>query len=1135
MAAVKAPPVSYRPDLPRRVIDSGALSDIQLEAIAAAGAAHEQFLPAPVLPRGSVAAEPPKRQGFVFGDGTGLGKGREISGVIMDNMRRGRTKAVWVSKNFDLFKDAVRDWTGIGGDRAQLFSMQKRTEHNEAGYKLTDTIDRDSGILFTTYSTTIKDSNRQNVDANRLDQLVAWLGEDFDGVIAFDEAHAMQNSLATKGGRGTAAASKQALIMQELRNRLPNSRPLYVTATAASDPNSLGYFDRLGLWGYGTPFANATNFVSEIKGGGVAAMELVARDLKAMGLMLSRGISFVGVGYDTMVHEITEEQAQAYNIAADMWSEARHAIEGAAEHQNEAAGGNSTKSTAAKMSQFWGGQQRFFNMLLTSMQMPPVIEKVRADLKAGRAPIIQLVNTNEAAQERELQKVADNVIEIDDFSVSPKQGLIDTIMSSFPVARLEEYADENGNIRTRTVTDANGNVVQDPELVERRDALVGRVAGMSGLPENPLDWIMEQKYELPDGSRKQGYDVFAEVTGRSRRVERRQGAAEIVSRSVKRREVEAEEFMDGKRYGLIFSQAGGTGMSYHADNTRINTAPRIHYVIQPGWRADSIVQGLGRSHRSNQKQPPFYWLTSTNIAAHRRFLSTAARRLGQLGALSKGQRQTGGGGFLSEDYNLENEYAEDGLRQFASDAHAGRAGDITLDVFEEQTGIRIQDKEGNFDDKDLNVKRFLNRLLSMRLGMQDQFFGHFIDNMHRMIDEAKEAGTYDSGMEILEAERIDKMRDETVRVDERTGAETRYVKVRLTEPRRFRDFSDAVQMMASQPHRFRGFWHNARSGKIAAMFYSREKQDDRGRVETLWSRVGIDQDVKSFTEESTVNNARGHWREVADAGEARNLWNQEIADTQKHREWTEDYIVGSILPIWDRLQGTGRTRVKKMSITDTGESLLGRFIPEVAVGDVLRRLGIETGGDRITVRQAVSAILSQGARYELSNGWILRDAVVSRERRIEIVGPENEHEAQLRGDGAFTEIVGYKKRFFVPADAEAAIPILERITQSRPIVEKLGQSESQGMRFSLGEAEPTADARAYYESGEFFMANPELRTQFERMAPPGEQDMGDLVDVQVDVEGGATSTVRMPLSKALQAYDSQIESLDAALNCLGRG
>ncbi len=52
--------------------------------------------------------------GFFIGDGAGVGKGRQIAGIIMDNYARGRRRAVWVSTSSDLHHDAERDLQDLG-------------------------------------------------------------------------------------------------------------------------------------------------------------------------------------------------------------------------------------------------------------------------------------------------------------------------------------------------------------------------------------------------------------------------------------------------------------------------------------------------------------------------------------------------------------------------------------------------------------------------------------------------------------------------------------------------------------------------------------------------------------------------------------------------------------------------------------------------------------------------------------------------------------------------------------------------------------------------------------------------------------------------------------------------------------
>jgi hypothetical protein len=75
------------------------------------------------------------------------GKGREICGIIMDSFARGCRRAIWVSKNTKLIRDAIRDWTDLGGDEDEIVSL--------ADVKRGESIPRSerNQILFCTYAT----------------------------------------------------------------------------------------------------------------------------------------------------------------------------------------------------------------------------------------------------------------------------------------------------------------------------------------------------------------------------------------------------------------------------------------------------------------------------------------------------------------------------------------------------------------------------------------------------------------------------------------------------------------------------------------------------------------------------------------------------------------------------------------------------------------------------------------------------------------------------------------------------------------------------------------------------------------------------------------------------------------------
>lgn len=88
-----------------------------------------------------------------------------------------------------------------------------------------------------------------------------WFGEDFDGVIIFDECHKAKHLVTTNAKNG----SQTGKAVEELQNKLPNARVVYASATGASEPRNMAYMVRLGLWGDGTPYTNFGQFLTAVE------------------------------------------------------------------------------------------------------------------------------------------------------------------------------------------------------------------------------------------------------------------------------------------------------------------------------------------------------------------------------------------------------------------------------------------------------------------------------------------------------------------------------------------------------------------------------------------------------------------------------------------------------------------------------------------------------------------------------------------------------------------------------------------------------------------------------------------------------------------------------------------------------
>ena len=641
MASVAPPKPSYRPQLPTNIREL--LSDAQLETLVYAGEAHSDYLAGAwtvdeTFDLVSAARDDAEkavrfRRGFFIGDGTGVGKGRQSAAIILDNWLQGRRKAVWISKSDKLLEDAQRDWSALGMERLLVTPLSRFPQGRP--------ITLGEGVLFTTYATLRSDDRGEKL--SRVKQIVEWLGSDFDGAIIFDEAHAMANAAGGKGERGDVAASQQGRAGLRLQHALPNARVTYVSATGATSVHNLAYAQRLGFWGgEDFPFATRAEFVEAIEAGGVAAMEVLARDLRALGLYTARSLSFDGVEYELVEHALTPEQTRIYDAYAGAFAIIHNNLDAAMEAANitGSSGTLNKQAKSAARSAFESAKQRFFGHLLTSMKTPTLIRSITVDLEAGHSAVIQIVSTGEALTERRLADIPTeewNDIRAD---ITPREYVLSYLETSFPVQLYEPFTDSDGKVSSRPVF-RDGQPVESREAVARRTALIEKLASLPAVP-GALDQIVQHF----------GTEMVAEVTGRSRRIVRKPGAGSmgdrlvVENRAASANLAETQAFMDDVKRVLIFSDAGGTGRSYHAELSARNTRLRVHYLLEPGWKADAAIQGLGRTHRTNQAQPPLFRPIATDVKAEKRFLSTIARRLDTLGAITRGQRQTGGQGLF---------------------------------------------------------------------------------------------------------------------------------------------------------------------------------------------------------------------------------------------------------------------------------------------------------------------------------------------------------------------------------------------------------------------------------------------------------------------------------------------------------
>lgn len=987
MSAVKAPDITYKPHIDQKLIDEGTLSSAQLEVVSRAGQCHSQ-----TLPNGET-------RGFFCGDGTGVGKGRTVAGIILDNFNQGRKKAIWISKGHDLLKDTL-DYT------KDVFGRNDMVVEFNGGKKADSSLKSDDTILYLTYNKLSQGWNKEN---SNFEKIVSWLGKDFDGVIAFDEAHMMSNAGGKVTNRGKVKPSETALAGIELQKLLPKAKVIYMSATGATEVENLQYATRLGLWGEGTAFPNEKEFISQIKGGGISAMEMLAQDLKMEGVYLSRNISYEDVTYDKLTHKLTKEQKKMYNTVAKAWQIVFQNLNEALKETHQSSDGTARGQVYGK---FWSSNQRFFNQILVSMQTPSVIKDIEKQLAKGKSCIIQLTSTNEAQGKRELARLYEEGLTLDDYDVSPKQMLMEYVEKSFPVQQYEEYKDEKGNVKSKPVYNSKGEPVLNREAVRKRDTLLDQLGSMKA-PSSPIDMIINAF----------GTDLVAENTGRSSRVINVDGKNVQQRLSNNTRSADVEAFQNGKKRIMIFSEAGGTGKSYHASKAAKNQQQRVHYLLEAGWKASTAVQGFGRSHRSNQVSAPIFKLVTTDLKGQSRFISTIAKRLAQLGSLTKGQRQAGSQGMFSEDDNLENAFSATVLKSYITALAKGGINDITngKEIIS-KLGLNVYSSDGsiNQNSDDLtSINKFLNRILSLEYDEQNKVFDEFDSQLKMATAEAEQNGTLDKGMENYKADKVSVKETKTVHTDKLSGAETLYYSLVADKKIKKNEFSD----IQSDSPRFKGFYQNKANGGVRAITQIANKTDSNGNVVSRFKAEGQEYGKTVYLSEQQVSQ---RWNKI-DNETAKALWNKRLAELPEYRQENVHLISGAVLPVWDKLP---ETNIKVYRIlTDNGDVLIGRVISENAIDSILRRLGANRTKDKVDVSSVINSIKNGDVVY-LENGWSLKQRKVANEQRIELTGPRFENYEFIKKLGVFSERISFQTRFFIPTKTNTENIIKELLQYS---------------------------------------------------------------------------------------------------------
>ena len=1042
LANIKPPRPAYRPILPIELIASGKISEIQLERIIYAGQAHASHLPFANA-----------RAGISIGDGTGVGKTGTLLGIILDNWFSGRKRAVWFSVKSDLIK-AVKD---------EMKRLNLQIPIQLVGnYKPEEEITMSKGIVFCTYQSLIAKSKKGH---RRIDQLTRWLGE--EGLLIFDESHKAKNFFAENERNQTQTGA--AVVEIQNPEKFPDYRVIYSSATAATDVRHLGYMIRLGLWGEGTAFADFPEFAFEIEEGGVGAMEMVARDLKAMGRYFCGSLSMnvdeesgLGVEYREVVHHLTAHQREMYDNMARAWQAILQKTEKAL------ALTNSEKFLRRfVVNNFWAEHQRCTKAIITAFKVPTLLREIERALAEQHSIVVSITSTGEATTRRQMARVADEEEAISDLDFSPRETLTRLVENCFPTALYQEVTDPvTEKTKYEPLLGENGEQIHSKAALALKQELLDRLATLR-LPEHPLDQIINHF----------GAENVAEMTGRKMRLVklsngehayRPRGIAGVPQRQTNLHEL--QNFQGKRKRIAIMSEVAATGDSLHSDKRAINQQRREHIAAELKWSADKQLQDFGRTHRTNQAAPPIYLLLYTELGGEKRFSTSIARRLANTGALNKGDRRANQIGGL-ERFNLESKEGRAALKIVYDRILAGCSIPVLENPMLALSDMGLLAKSENGDEEFLkesekqNIVRFFNRLLSLEVHRQNALFEYFYKTYTETVEHLKASGKYDLGMEDIRAKSVKIKREpQLIHRDAATGATTHLYELDTIVPTAPAHFDDLEK--AEGLYFYRKLGTDAAPEFVAARASLIHTDPETGESYQTYAVSRPSGRNLFYLDEAEL---AARYRLVPKS-KAKDWWNGEVEKIPPFVNKTVFILSGALIPVWRQIKNVKDAAFKIVrTTTDEGVRLVGLQVPKPTVKEIVRLF--DCAWQREETSNEIFQNVSRGKEsLELVENIRLKNSKVFGDFYVEIVPGRAEHPKKFRAMGLVSIMQNSRERFLLPQDESEAAQLLQKLVSQFPpvagvnpnnqfAVEKLAEANGSEFVPTVAEELPPIDVR----------------------------------------------------------------------------
>lgn len=607
-----------------------------------------------------------KGNGFIIGDQTGIGKGRQAAAIIRYAVKQGRIPISFTQKA-NLFSDTYRDLNDIGSPELRPFILASSNEGNikvnydeeVKGLDGQTTTVRKQKVVYKVPSKTETESVLKYIAENGklpegYDYILTTYSQIRNGMEEFKGGKWKAKKKVTATDRNgqmkrdaiKRIAENSVFILDEshdaagegsgsafIQDVLPKVKGVtFLSATYAKTPDAMKLYALKTDLGSknkeeGEKGDDSWKVLNAIKKGGAVFQEIMSQALTKSGQMIRRERDMTGVTIDWnplteneveiqgqrdkfdnifgIFNDILNFQRTYVDAKLGQMSDDLAFIQGSVDHTP------GTKDMGIGNVTFASKAYNVVQQALFSIKAEKVADYAIEAIKNGEKPVIAVNNTMGSM--------------IDEYPMGVEMDMPDlnsTLMKGLEgILRYTEKNDMGDQVNSTLRVEELGE-----EAVARYNEIKQKIASVSsGLSISPIDVI---KHRLEEA----GYKV-GELTGRNTEmVYTENGKVIRKNRTDKNKNALADRFNNGDLDALIINRSAAAGISLHASSKYKDLRQRTMIFAQMQGNINDEVQIRGRIDRTGQVRRGKYVYLVSAIPAEQRLMMMFKNKLKSLDA-----------------------------------------------------------------------------------------------------------------------------------------------------------------------------------------------------------------------------------------------------------------------------------------------------------------------------------------------------------------------------------------------------------------------------------------------------------------------------------------------------------------------